>query len=207
MEISTKKIILALCLCLMASFGLTTTLKAQTTTATDNGDDLPLKKKTKNYTNDEDLYFMPGAGFSVYAPSADTLGVFSGGNIDFLFYSAISQNNRRGPSHVRFYGKLGVLNSSKKNIATMLTYSAGITFSFERTPKRDFLIPYFGVEIGSITQKQISASFQITPIAGLHIVAKPNIFVNLHGGYIYPNTNAEALRGYTGQLTVNFSFW
>ena len=205
MKILINKMILALCLCLTASFGLTTTLKAQTNT--DKEDDLPLKKKVKNYTNDEDLYFMPGAGFSVYAPSEDTLGVFSGGNIDFLFYSAINQNNRRGPSHVRFYGKLGVLNSSKKNIATMLTYSAGITFSFERTPKRDFLIPYFGVEIGSITQKQISASFQITPIAGLHIVAKPNIFVNLHGGYVYPNTNAEALRGYTGQLTVNFSFW
>ncbi len=205
MEILTKKIISTFLICLIASFGLISTLQAQS--GTDNGDDLPLKKKTKNYTNDEDLYFMPGAGFTVYAPSEDTLGVFSGGNIDFLFFSKINQNNRRGPSHVRFYGKLGVLNSSKKNIATMLTYSAGVTFSFERMPKRDFLIPYFGAEIGSITQKQLSASFQITPVAGLHVVAKPNIFVNIHGGYVFPNTNADALRGYTGQITVNFSFW
>lgn len=206
MKISTKKIILAFCICLTASFGLTNTLKAQSS-STDKEDDLPLKNKVKNYTNDEDLYFMPGAGFTIYAPSEDSLGVFSGGNIDFLLYSKISQNNRRGPSHLRFYGKLGVLHSSKKNIGTMLTYSAGVTFSFERMPKRDFFIPYFGVEIGSITQKQISSSFQITPIAGLHVVAKPNIFVNIHGGYVYPNTNSEALGGYTGQITVNFSFW
>ncbi len=159
-------------------------------------------------TNYFDNYFQPGAGYSFYAPKAsDSLGRFSGVVIEYLIWAGVRQNEDRGPSHTRLYTKINILKSDKNNVSDMFMYGAGLNFSFERNPKRSYLIPYFGIELGGISQRNIGSTFQMTPLLGVHLLARRNIFVNLHGGYVYPINDFERLQGYFGQLGINFALW
>ncbi|MCS6821323.1 MAG: hypothetical protein NZ551_05570 [Microscillaceae bacterium] len=152
---------------------------------------------------------MPGLGYGFYFPKAqDSLGFFRGMVVEFLFYADVSQNETTGPSHVRAYGKLHLMNSSKENVKNIFTYySVGLDMSIERNPKRTFLIPYFGLETGGISNAQLGTSWHFTPILGVHLLSRQNIFINLQGAYLYPVKNFDILQGYMGKLSINFSLW
>jgi len=153
-------------------------------------------------------YFMPGLGYTYYQPKAsDSLGYFSGLAVEYLIYAKVEQNDDPGPSHARFYAKLNLLRSSKQDIKSMFMYTLGLDLSLEKNPKRTYLIPYFGLEFGGLSQKQLGTTVQFTPIAGVHVLSKKNVFINLHGGYMYPLSNFEMLQGWFGQAGVNFSLW
>ncbi len=162
----------------------------------------------KNIHAEFDRTFMPGGGFNVLIPkSKDSLGTLSGGMVEFLFYTHVAQNDDSGPSHIRLYGKLNMLNSSKKNITDFFLYAVGLDMSLERNPKRNYFIPYFGLEMGGISNKNFGTTLQFTPTLGMHVVSRQNLFVNLQAGYMYPVNNFDLLQGYAFQGGVNFSFW
>ena len=162
----------------------------------------------KNAERNFETKFMPGGGYGYLMPKGkDSLGTLSGAVVEFLFYSQVAQNNDFGPSHTRFYGKLNILKSDKKNITDFFMYSVGLNLSIERNPQRTFLIPYFGLEMGGISNKSLNTTLQFTPMLGLHVVARKNIFVNLHAGYMYPVKNFDIMRGTSLQGTINFSLW
>ena len=170
------------------------------------------KSKTKlpaKYDDDEwDSYFLPGVEYHTYFPTAkDTFGYYSGISIEYCIYSWIYQNEEPGPSHGRIYAKVNVLNSSKKNVGGILSYTMGLDLSLERNPKRKFMIPCFGLEVGGLNQKDIGNMFQITPTFGVHLYSARNLFINLIGGYVYPVKHFEELRGYIAQVGFNFSLW
>lgn len=153
-------------------------------------------------------YFMPGLGYTFYQPKAsDTVGRFSGLAVEYLIFANVEQNNNPGPSHVRFYSKLNILRSDKAAISSMLMYTLGLDLSLEKNPKRSFLIPYFGLEFGGISQKQFGSTAQFTPTFGIHILSRKNLFINVHGGYVYPLANFEMLQGWFGQAGLNFALW
>lgn len=155
-----------------------------------------------------DTYLMPGVAFAYFQPKAkDSLGTLSGVAVEYLLWAAVRQTDASGPSHSRVYAKFNILNSSKSGISPMFLYAAGFDLSIEKNPKRTFLVPYFGLEVGGISQKQFGTTAQFTPTLGLHLFSKKNLFVNLHGGYVYPIKNFESLRGWTMQAGLNFSFW
>ncbi len=155
-----------------------------------------------------ETYFMPGLAYSMYQPKAsDSLGLFSGLAVEYLIYAKAEQNDESGPSHVRWYSKLNILNSDKKDINSMFMYTVGLDLSLEKNPKRNFLVPYFGLEFGGITQKQLGSTVQFTPTLGIHLLAKKNIFLNVHGGYVYPLRNFEIQQGWFAQAGLNFALW
>ncbi len=169
--------------------------------------DYRLLLKEEEKTN-FDTYFMPGAAFVYFMPKgADSIGVFSGIAVEYLIYASMHQSDESGPSHTRIYGKLGLLNSDKDSKNPMFVYSLGLDLSIERNPRRNYMIPYFGVEFGGISQKKFGGSLQFTPTFGLHVLSKKNLFVNLQGGYMYPLRNFESLRGWMYQAGLNFSLW
>lgn len=167
------------------------------------------KQKDKPKVDAEfDRAFMPGGGYSVFLPkSKDSLGTLSGAFIEFLFYTRVAQNDDSGPSHIRLYGKLNMLNSSKKNITDFFLYAVGLDMSLERNPKRNYFIPYFGLEMGGISNQKFGTSLQFTPTLGMHLVSRENLFVNIQAGYMYPVNNFDLLQGYSFQAGLNFSFW
>jgi hypothetical protein len=161
----------------------------------------------ENYLQDFDAFFMPGLGYRVYTPKNDTLGLFHGLSVEFLFFERIRQTNSRGPSHSRMYGKLSILSSNEEDVNDLFEYGVGLDFSIERNPKRDWLIPYFGAEVGAISQKNQSTVFLFKPMLGLHLLAKEHLFINAQGGYLYPVKKFDDLQGLMGELTLNFSLW
>ena len=134
-------------------------------------------------------WFMPGLGYTFYSPKgSDSTGVFNGIAVNYLIYAKMYQNNKPGPSHVRFYTKLSIVKSTEKDIKDLFCYSVGLSFSFEKNPKRSYLVPFFGLEFGGLSQSQWETTGQFTPTLGLHLVSKRNLFVNLQGEYVYPIT-------------------
>jgi hypothetical protein len=155
-----------------------------------------------------ETYFMPGVGYTYYQPTAkDSLGTFSGLAIEYLLYGQNKQTDNSGPSHVRFYSKLNILKTNKENISSMFMYAVGLDLSIEKNPKRNFLIPYFGLEFGGISQKNVGSTAQFTPILGVHLLSRKNFFLNVRSGYVYPIANFEILQGWFGQIGLNFSLW
>jgi hypothetical protein len=152
--------------------------------------------------------FMPGIGYGYYHPAkSDSIGDFHGISVKYLFYRDVSQNENSGPSHLTFYGKFCLFNSSQDNVSQVFIYSLGIDLSFEKNPHRNFCIPYFGLEVGGLSQKSYGTTIQFTPTIGLHLLSKKNFTMDLCGGYIYPVRNFEDLAGWYGDLNVNFVLW
>ena len=164
---------------------------------------------TDQYKNNEfESWFMPGGGYSIYKPEAsDSLGMFSGIAIEFAIYTKVDQNDNPGPSHVRWYTKFNLNSSSKDGVSDLFLYSMGIDLSLEKNPKRNFLIPYFGLEVGGISHKAFGTSINFTPLAGIHLLSTRKLFVNVHGGYLYPVRNFEYLQGWFAYAGINFALW
>jgi hypothetical protein len=155
-----------------------------------------------------ETWLMPGLGFTYYQPSlSDSTGIFSGLTVEYLIYGKISHNDNTGPSQVRVYTKLNILKSNKANINSLFMYTLGVDLSLEKNPSRQYLVPFFGLELGGMSQNQFGSTIQFTPTFGVHLLSKKNIFINVHGGYVYPLKNFETLQGWFGQVGVNFALW
>jgi hypothetical protein len=166
------------------------------------------KVKTEYDKYNFDERFMPGIGYGFFQPAkSDSIGAFHGITVKYLFYRDVSQNDDSGPSHLTFYAKLCLLNSTKNNISQVFLYAAGIDLSFEKNPHRYFCIPYFGLELGGLSQKSYGTTIQFTPTVGLHLFSKKNFTMDLCGAYVYPVRNFEVLAGFYGDLNINFVLW
>jgi hypothetical protein len=89
----------------------------------------------------------------------------------------------------------------------MYVYSAGVQMSIEKNPRRTFLIPFFGTEIGGISQKQLGTALTLFPTLGIHLLANKNIYFNVYAGYMYPVKKYDYLSGYSLQASINFAMW
>jgi len=151
---------------------------------------------------------MPGLSFSSFQPkNLDSTGNLSGFAVEYLLYAKIFQNNRPGPSHVRWYGRFNMLKSDKEGISDLFNYAIGLSLSIEKNPGRVFLVPYFGLEFGGLSQKTWGTIPEFTPTLGVHLISQKNLFINLQGGYVYPITNFDLLQGWNFQGGINFALW
>jgi hypothetical protein len=163
----------------------------------------------KRYNNQQfDVYFLFGIAYNYYKPKAvDSLGSFNGISFEPVLYGVGDQNDHSGPSHIRIYGRLCLQTSSKHDIGQLFWYGLGFNLSFEKNPHRNFLIPYYGIEAGGVRNKQIGSSLGLTPMVGIHVIAKRNLYINLQIAQPYTLKNFDMLQGYMLQGTVNFSWW
>lgn len=156
-------------------------------------------------------YLMPGAAFSSFVPNAsDKWGVFLGGAVQFLIVGWIHRNDQPGPSHGRLHLDLDVLKSTRSEVSTALHVSGGVDLTFERNPSRRWLLPFSGLDVGVMfDRQQLTTLAHVTPMTGLHLWAGPNLFVTVSGGYLMP-LNGQAfdeLRGVRAKAGLNLSFW
>lgn len=152
--------------------------------------------------------FMPGLSLVYFQPKdMDSAGTFKGFAVEYLLYAKIYQNNKPGPSHVRWYGRFNMLKSDKKGISDMFSYAVGLSLSIEKNPGRTLFVPYFGLEFGGLSQSTWGTTAEFTPTLGIHLISQKNLFVNLQGGYVYPITNFDLLQGWRFQCGVNFALW
>jgi len=153
-------------------------------------------------------YFVPGAGYGIYMPKGiDTSGYYQGAIIEYVFFNQINQTDSWGPSHVRLYGKLQILNGSSEELKSLFAYNLGLDYSFERNPRRNLLIPYFGIEMGGLSGKSYGTNFAFYPLAGLRFLAFQRLNLGASAAYAYPIRNFDIFRGWMAQATINFSLW
>lgn len=173
-----------------------------------------------------ETFFLPGLAATTYIPrNTDDLGIFNGISLNYVFLAWVHRNEKRGPSHGRIYFKVDILNSTESKVEDMIYYAFGIDLSFERNPRRPFLVPIFGLEIGgsytsrrvldedcTVTaendcMKKLGGVFHFTPTFGVHLWSDRNFFVSLTGGYTFPLQDDENLRGWRVNLGLNFTMW
>lgn len=163
---------------------------------------------TVQSSSDVESFLQPGVGYGIYVPGDQaSLGVFQGVDLELNIISWIHKNDERGPSHGRFYLKAEILPSAKEDVAQLFIYSLGTTLTFERNPRRNWLLPHYGVEFGGLNQEQMGGAFQSTFFAGVHVWASANLFVNLAAGYMLVPQQMKELGGFHGGATVDFSLW
>lgn len=155
-----------------------------------------------------ETFWTPGVSFTMYQPSnKDKYGNFMGPSVEYLLVSWIHRNENRGPSHGRFYLKFDLLNSDIDTVSDSFLYNLGINVSLERNARRNWLIPYYGLELGGFYHKYTNNVFYLAPVAGVWIYSSQNVFVTADFKYQFPTDDFEDLKGPKANLGVNFSLW
>jgi hypothetical protein len=155
-----------------------------------------------------ETFLMPGAQYSLYLPSAKGIyGTFHGFSFELLLAAWIHQNENRGPSHGRVYINTDLLGSTRDGVGKLLTYTLGVDLSFERNARREFLIPYYGLDVGGLYLASIGHVFTFNPFVGVRAIGTRNVFVNLTAGYLFPTDRLDDLVGWRFKAGVDFSLW
>jgi hypothetical protein len=170
---------------------------------------ITLSRTIRVYIEEQwETFLMPGLNFRTWFPVAnDSLGMLYGPSAEFLLAGWIHRNKNRGPSHVRIYAGLGLLGSTRKDVAKAVNLNLGFNLSIERNPVRRAMIPYFGMETGVMIDSTFGRPGYFVPLIGVHIWADRNLFVNLDGGYLFPTHDVDSLRGYHAKFGLDFALW
>lgn len=166
------------------------------------------------HVSDEwESFFMPGLRYGAYQPrSSGTYGTYHGPAIELVFASWIHKNDKRGPSHGRTHLDMEVLTPTKKGLPAIFDIAFAFDLSMERNPRRNFLIPHFGLRTGATLNKGVEGKgtlWHVTPVVGAYLYADQNLFVTLQAGYVMPlsSEHFDSLRGVRGGLSVNYIAW
>jgi hypothetical protein len=184
--------------------------KAKTDIAFAVSDGIATTTKTIQIRLEEkwESYLLPGVYYGLYRPvDHANYGVLHGTTIELVVASWIHRNDNHGPSHGRASLKVDLLSSTREGQPVAFMYALGVDLSIERNPSRRFLIPFFGVDIGGLTQKNMKHRFQVTPRAGVYLWTSRNLFVTLAGGYMLVPGQIETLRGWRASLGFNLTLW
>jgi hypothetical protein len=164
----------------------------------------------QSYNDDEwDDYFMPGIGYKVYTPKNDTkLGVYQGIVTEFVIYARAKgkTSSSSGPARVKTYGNLSIMGSDSDSAKDIFSTNLGLNLSFEAHTDRKFFIPYFGLELGGLFQRDFS-SMQFTPVAGIQLVSTKFMIWNVQAGYNYTVRYFDEYSGLQYSSTLNILLW
>jgi len=163
----------------------------------------------KTQEDEWDDYFMPGIGYKTYIPKNDTaLGVYQGVMTEFVVYARAKGTFSKlsGPARIKTYGNLSIMSSSEESANDIFFANLGLNLSFEGSTDRKFVIPYFGLEMGGLFQRDFS-SFQFTPVIGIQLLSSKRIIWNLQGGYQYTTKRFDEYSGYSISSTINVLLW
>ncbi len=163
---------------------------------------------TFNVSDEKSAFFMPGAAFDFYQPRNNDIGQFYGPSVEFVYYSRSkkSTSSRSGPSRIKSYGKIGILNSTFQDSSDLLMVSSGINLSFESNTNRSYLLPYFGLDIGGLYGKSMR-TFQFTPHLGVQFFSTRKLIWSGQAGYLYSVKEFDQYSGYSFKTSLNVLLW
>ena len=158
--------------------------------------------------DDTETGFLPAIGASVYSPKTDSeVGTFTGISVQYALFSWIHRNDNSGPCLGQWYLSFDLLESCSDDIEGCFIYGTGVDLSFERNPKRKWLLPYFGAFFGWMNQSDIGYNITFAPRVGIWLYADEYLFVNAGASYLLPTKTFEEYQGLKATLSVNFSLW
>lgn len=156
-----------------------------------------------------DDYFMPGAGYKMFVPKdRSNLGTYHGFTTEFVIYARAKSSESRwsGPGRIKTYGNLSIMASDRDEAKDIFFVNTGLNLSFESKMKRKVMIPYFGMEIGGLFQRDFS-TMHFTPVAGIQFISTKRIIWSAQGGYLYTTKRFDEYSGYSLSSTLNILLW
>lgn len=154
---------------------------------------------------ERDIFFMPGAQAVFFAPRAAS-EPFYGGGVQLAPFHWSHNNDHFGPSQGGVFFEASLLQSRSES-STLALYDAGFSLSFERNSSRNFGIPYFGTSFGGTLHKRLPNTGYAYPFVGVHLYWHQNFIFDVDGGYHYPFSNIDLMRGARVQATARLSMW
>ena len=149
---------------------------------------------------------MPGAFGAFFSPRQPGVGPFYGGGVQFAPYQWSHNNDHFGPSQGSTFIQAALLTSPNSK-GTLALFEVGATASFERNSSRRWLIPYFGATFGGLSQSELGTSAYAYPMGGVHFYWHHNLMIDGEGGYHFPFSDVDKVRGPRAALSVRFSLW
>lgn len=163
----------------------------------------------QNDDTEWDDYFMPGIGYKMYVPKNKIeLGIYQGVMTEFVIYAKAKSKSSEypGPSRIKTYANLSIMSSDKAEVNDIFYTNLGLNLSFEGRRDRKYMIPYFGLELGGMFQRNFS-TFQLSPVAGIQVISTKTMLWNIQGGYQYTVKRFDELSGYVFSSTLNVLLW
>jgi hypothetical protein len=148
----------------------------------------------------------PGARYSFYQPVQSDLGAFHGVSLEGLLVDWAAPGDDVGAGFGRVYFAMDLLYSTR-GIGTLESYGGGLAMSLERNPMRDFLIPYYAIEIGGLTHRLTGKEFAVQPFMGFYILAYRRLTLDLAAGYLLTVGHFHELSGLRARAGLTISFW
>lgn len=154
---------------------------------------------------EREIFFMPGVQGVIFFPAA-AQDPFVGGGVQLVPLHWSHNNDRFGPSQGALYMQASILQSASSP-GSMALYDAGFSLSFERNASRRVGVPYFGAAVGGASHTKLPNSGYAYPHAGAHLYWHHHLVLNAEGGYHFPFSDIDQMRGPRGELTARFSMW
>jgi hypothetical protein len=133
-------------------------------------------------------------------------GPWYGGGLEAV--TAWSDNSPAfGPSHGKLRFGVAVLGSTEMDAGTMVMYRGGAEVSFERNASRQFLIPYFAMDVGGMWMKTGGTRGFFDGGLGVYLLHRRSAIVDLEVAGLLPFRDASNFGGVRTQLAVSFSLW
>lgn len=152
-----------------------------------------------------ETFAMPGGQATLFKAAGVAQPYVGGGfRVDAVRWS--HHNNDFGPAEGSVFFQASLLQSPSSD-HTLGIYEGGMTLSFERNPRRRFLIPYFGFTTGGMFADDLPQSGFVQPLAGIHLYTHPNVVADVQGGYVFPTDDIDRLQGVRAQVSLRFHAW
>lgn len=152
-----------------------------------------------------ETYMMPGGDATLYKAAGVSKPYIGGGfRLDVVRWS--HHNDDFGPGEGSLFFQASLLQSPSSE-HTLGIYEGGVTLSFERNPRRRYMIPYFGFTTGGMFADDLPKAGFVQPITGLHLYAGPHVVADVQGGYVFPTDDVDRLQGVRAQVAVRFHAW
>ena len=149
---------------------------------------------------------LPTAFAAMYAPQ-DGSGPWYGGGIEAVLLAWSDNSQAFGPSQGRIRFDVGALGSSKMDTSTMVMYRGGAQVSIERNASRQWLIPYFDVDLGGLWTSQTGSRAFVDGGVGVYVLHRRGTIVDLEVDGLLPFREPQQLGGARVQLAVSYSLW
>lgn len=169
-------------------------------------------KQNNSYTNRQirkkkEYKFTPALSGGLIMPRVSSFGSYSGVLPELSLYTKWSNYSRRSPAYVRIAAGIGVFVNENSSNQRRYLYSLSGDASFENRINRKWMIPYFGMSTGFVSERIVGNSLFIQPKIGFLLYANPSFHVFGEGGYFFATNNSRNYEATTVKAGINMMLW
>lgn len=166
---------------------------------------------SRRYTNKKEYKFTPSIAGGAFFPRTQTIftGEYIGFQPELSLYTKWASYSRRSPAYVRIASGVGVYSFNGNAVAAnrRYIYTIGGDASFENRINRKWMIPFFGMNAGFVTERNLGNSLFIQPKIGLLLFASKDVHIFGEGGYFFATQNSTSYEAGIARLGLNLMLW